>query len=130
MGFQQAVATCFGKYADFTGRARRSEYWYFVLFNIAGQFVTGLLDAFLFGSNGLGLINGMFGLAVLLPALAVGVRRLHDIGRSGWWLLISFVPLVGVILLIVWFCRQGDPGPNRFGPDPMLAPGFAATNPV
>ena len=118
MGFQDAVRTCFGKYVDFQGRARRSEYWWFFLFNILMQFATGLVDAVLFGADRVGGVNVLYSLAVFLPGVAVGVRRLHDIGRSGWWLLVSLVPLVGFIVLIVWLARPGDAGPNRFGADP------------
>lgn len=118
MGFQEAVGTCLQKYAVFEGRARRSEYWWFFLFNIIMQLVTGMIDALLFGEDGFGLVNGLYTLAVLLPGIAVGVRRLHDTDRSGWWLLISFIPVVGFIVLIIWFTRPGTRGANRFGPDP------------
>jgi uncharacterized membrane protein YhaH (DUF805 family) len=119
MGFQQAIGICLSKYAVFEGRARRSEYWWFFLFNILMQMATGLLDAAVFGRESIGLFNGIYSLAVFLPGLGVGVRRLHDTGRSGWWLLISLVPLVGFILLVVWLARPGDAGPNRFGADPL-----------
>jgi uncharacterized membrane protein YhaH (DUF805 family) len=124
MGFQEAVATCLRRYAVFEGRARRSEYWWFFLFNVLMQAATGLVDAALFGQDSVGLVNALYGLAVLLPGLAVAVRRLHDVNRSGWWLLISLIPVLGILLLIVWFCRRGDAGPNRFGTDPLPAPGF------
>ena len=101
MGFQEAVATCFRNYAVFEGRARRSEYWWFFLFNVLMQGATGLMDAALFGDDSVGLVNGLYSLAVLLPGLAVAVRRLHDVDRSGWWLLISFIPVIGIVLLIV-----------------------------
>jgi uncharacterized membrane protein YhaH (DUF805 family) len=112
MDFQTAVKTCFSKYADFTGRARRPELWWFVLFNLVVSGVLNLLDG---DSN---ILSGIYSLAVLLPSLAVGARRLHDIGRSGWWLLISLVPIVGVIVLIWWYIQPGEPGTNRFGPPP------------
>lgn len=123
MGFQEAVATCFRRYAQFDGRSARPEYWWFFLFNLLMQGATGLVDAALFGRDSLGLINGLYSLAVLLPGIAVGVRRLHDTDRSGWWLLISFIPVIGIIMLIIWFCRPGDAGANRFGAPPArLAP--------
>jgi len=122
MGFQQAIAVCFSKYAVFEGRACRSEYWWFFLFNLPMHGATGLLDVAIFGGESGGLLNGLYSLAVLLPGLGVGVRRLHDTNHSGWWLLISLVPLVGFILLIVWLARPGDAGPNRFGPDPIANP--------
>lgn len=118
MTFQEAVAACFRKYAVFEGRARRSEYWWFFLFSILMQGATGLIDAAVLGSDDIGLVNGLYNLAVFLPSLAVSVRRLHDIERSGWWLLVSLVPVVGVILLIVWFTQPGRGGANRYGPDP------------
>ena len=124
MTFQQAIATCLTKYADFQGRACRSEYWYFLLFNLLMNMATGLLDAGIFGS-GVGLLNGLYSLAILIPGIAAGVRRLHDIDRSGWWLLIGFVPLVGTIILVIWLVRRGDAAPNRYGADPLPAGSFA-----
>ena len=119
MGFQQAIAVCFSKYAEFGGRARRSEYWWFFVFNLLMQGATAILDVAIFGGASGGVLNGLYSLGVLLPGLGVGVRRLHDTNHSGWWLLISLVPLVGFILLIIWLTRPGDAGPNRFGADPM-----------
>lgn len=110
MNFTDAIATCFRKYVDFRGRAPRSEYWYWMLFT----FVAGA--ALQLVSQGLA---GAFALATLLPGLAVGARRLHDIDRSAWWLLIAFIPVIGVIVLIVFACTRGTDGPNRFGPDPL-----------
>ena len=112
MNFTQAVTTCFQKYVDFNGRARRSEYWYWSLF-------TGLISAILsliLGSES--FIVTIFSLATLLPGLAVSVRRLHDIGKSGWWLLIALIPLVGAILLLIWDCKDSDPGTNVYGSNP------------
>jgi uncharacterized membrane protein YhaH (DUF805 family) len=110
------------QYADFNGRARRTEYWMFALFSIAISIVLGLLDlmlglTFIEGSTS-GWLGLIYGLAVLLPSLGVGVRRLHDTGRSGWWLLIGLVPLVGAIVLIVFLATAGNPGSNAYGPDP------------
>lgn len=118
MGFQDAVRACLTKYADFTGRSARSEFWYFFLFNFVVQFVLSLLGNMI---SIFGILSGLVALALLLPGLAVSVRRLHDIDRSGWWLLIGFVPLVGAILLIVWDCTAGTPGDNRFGRNPLAA---------
>jgi uncharacterized membrane protein YhaH (DUF805 family) len=105
-------------YAGFSGRARRMEYWMFALFS-------GIIVLIL---DGLGLvlkvstyIGGVYGLLVLIPSLAVGVRRLHDIGRSGWWLLIGLIPVIGWIILIVFAVKEGDPGDNAYGPNPKLA---------
>ena len=111
MGFGEAVKTCFGKYVDFSGRASRSEYWWFYLFYIIVAVIAGLIDGLL-ETQFVGLIVV---LAMLLPILAVGVRRLHDIDRSGWWLLIGFVPVIGGIVLLVFACLPSK-DPNRFGP--------------
>jgi uncharacterized membrane protein YhaH (DUF805 family) len=109
------------KYADFSGRAPRAEYWWFYLLVIIGYVVTSILDSIL----GLGQMVGpygvimcLFALAMLVPSIAAGVRRLHDTDRSGWWLLIGLVPLVGAIVLIVFFVTQGTNGPNQYGEDP------------
>ena len=119
MSFQDAVRTCVTrKYADFSGRARRSEYWWFFLFNVLVGAVASVLDAIIgtrYGSTG--LIEILVQLALLVPGIAVGVRRLHDTGRSGWWLLIALVPIVGVIVLIV-FMVQDSQGENQYGPSP------------
>ena len=109
------------KYAVFSGRSRRMEYWYFVLFNIIVAIVLGAIDALL-GTRGsyagAGLLSGIYGLAVLIPSLAVTVRRLHDIDRSGWWILINLIPLIGTIVLLVFAVSEGTPGTNRYGPNP------------
>jgi uncharacterized membrane protein YhaH (DUF805 family) len=109
------------KYAVFSGRSRRMEYWYFVLFNIIVSIVLGAIDGLLgtLGSGtGVGLLSGLYGLAILIPSLAVTVRRLHDIDRSGWWILIALVPLIGTIVLLVFALLEGTPGTNRYGPNP------------
>ncbi len=110
------------KYATFSGRAQRSEYWYFVLFNVIISLVAGAIDAMIGEAN---IISTIYMLAVLIPSLAVTVRRLHDTDRSGWWTLISLVPLVGFIVLIVFCAQDSDAGTNRFGPNPKAA-GLAA----
>jgi uncharacterized membrane protein YhaH (DUF805 family) len=117
------------QYADFNGRARRTEYWMFVLFNTIALIPLILLDnmlglAFVTGSYGpLGLI---YILATLLPALGVGVRRLHDTGRPGLWMLLLLVPFVGPIVLLVFFAMEGVRGPNAYGPDPKAPVGGPA----
>jgi uncharacterized membrane protein YhaH (DUF805 family) len=109
------------KYAVFSGRSRRKEYWYFVLFVAIISIVLNIIDS-LFGTyhreSGAGLLSIIFSLAVLIPSIAVSVRRLHDIDRTGWWVLISLVPLIGWIVLLVFHVQDGTPDPNRFGPDP------------
>ncbi len=109
------------KYAVFDGRAGRPEYWYFVLFNIIASIAFAILDN-VFGTfskdSGIGVLGGIYSLAVLLPSIGVGIRRLHDIGRSGWWLLIGAIPIVGWIILIIWAATESDSGGNQYGPGP------------
>jgi uncharacterized membrane protein YhaH (DUF805 family) len=122
MSFQDAIRVCLQrKYADFNGRARRSEFWFFVLFSAIVSAVGGVLDA-IFGLRsgsygGTGPIQGVFQLALLVPSLAVGARRLHDIGRSGWWQLIGLVPVAGWIVLLIFFVQDSRPA-NQHGPSP------------
>jgi uncharacterized membrane protein YhaH (DUF805 family) len=114
MGFGEAIATCFNRYATFSGRARRAEYWYWILFGVLVGIAASILDALIVGS-GSEIISILSSLGLLLPNLAVTVRRLHDIDRSGWWLLILPLPVVGAIVLFVFMCLRGTLGPNRFG---------------
>ena len=111
------------KYAVFGGRSRRKEYWYFVLFSLIVSLVLSAVDALLgtFGSSNVGLLGGIYGLAVLIPSIAVSVRRLHDIDRTGWWVLIGLVPVIGTIVLLVFAVLDGTPGENRFGPNPKAS---------
>ncbi len=112
------------KYAVFWGRARRKEYWYFALFNILIAIVLGIIDGVTgtFSPEvGIGLLGGLYSLAVLIPGFAVAVRRLHDTGKSGWWLLILLVPLVGPIVFLVFTVQDSQPGENQYGPNPKLA---------
>ncbi len=102
------------RYADFEGRARRKEYWFFTLFNIIVSLVLMAIDAI----TGLGVLYLVYVLAVLVPSLAVGARRLHDTGRSGWWQLIALIPAIGALVLIVFFVLDSDPGDNAHGPNP------------
>ncbi|NND08827.1 MAG: DUF805 domain-containing protein [Saprospiraceae bacterium] len=102
------------KYAIFEGRSRRSEYWYFVLFNILAGIAAGIVDEFF----GFPVIGTIVSLALFIPGLAVGVRRLHDIGKSGWNLLFILIPLVGLIILLVWLCKDSEAGSNKYGPNP------------
>ena len=103
------------KYAVFTGRARRKEYWMFVLFYLIIAFVLAIIDAVI-GTGA--LLYGLYALALLIPNIAVAVRRLHDTGRSGWFLLIGLIPLIGAIVLIVFFVQDSQPGDNQYGPNP------------
>jgi uncharacterized membrane protein YhaH (DUF805 family) len=121
MDFMTAVRTCLSKYVDFSGRARRSEYWFFALFTFLVSVVTSILDSIIgtdYGNGSGGLLNTVASLAFLLPGLAVGARRLHDTGKSGWWLLLALIPIIGWIALIVFFVQDSKPGDNQYGPNP------------
>jgi uncharacterized membrane protein YhaH (DUF805 family) len=119
MNFGQAIASVLGKYATFSGRAPRSEYWYFVLFSILVSGAASILDLVLFPRwTDISPLSSLLSLALFLPSLAVGIRRLHDVDRSGWWTLLVFT-VIGVFVLLYWACIRGTPGPNRFGPDPL-----------
>jgi uncharacterized membrane protein YhaH (DUF805 family) len=132
MTFTEAVKSCLSKYVTFSGRAARSEFWFFWLFSFLVLIVSTILDGIL--GTGFTMINPATGLeqsvgygyvyiiaalALLLPSLAAAVRRLHDTNRSGWWLLIALIPLIGAILLLVWYCTKGTPGDNQYGSDPL-----------
>jgi uncharacterized membrane protein YhaH (DUF805 family) len=113
MSFQDAVKICLSKYVDFKGRARRSEYWWFFLFNVIVSIVAGIID----GVIGSTVIGFLAALALLLPNIAVGIRRLHDTSRVGWWILIGIIPIVGWIILIVFYAQDSHPD-NQYGPSP------------
>jgi uncharacterized membrane protein YhaH (DUF805 family) len=114
MGMGEAVSSVLSKYATFSGRARRSEYWWFYLAYVLAYVVAAIIDALL----GVMVLEVVIVLAVLIPSLAVTVRRLHDVGRSAWWLLIALIPLAGPIVLLVFSCEDSQAGPNRWGPSP------------
>lgn len=105
-------------YANFNGRARRKEYWMFTLFNFIVGLVLSILDMAIFGTN---ILAGLYSLFILIPSIAVTIRRLHDTDRSGWWILLAFVPLIGGIVLLVFMCLSSTPD-NRFGPNPKNMP--------
>ncbi len=111
------------KYAVFGGRARRKEYWYFVLFNFIIGFVLGLIEGLASIAPGINysVLSLIYALAVLLPGLGVGVRRLHDTGRSGWWLFISLIPFIGAIILLILMATDSQEGTNQYGPSPKIA---------
>jgi len=103
-------------YTNFTGRARRAEFWWYFLANLIITIVLNIIDAGLGWGGGFGgILSGIYGLAVLLPGIAVGIRRLHDADKSGWWLLLVFIPIVGIIVLIVFWATDGTRGANQYG---------------
>ena len=121
MNFGQAIKSEFGNYVTFSGRAARSEFWYWTLFVVLVTMAAGILDrdsSTLRSSTTTGVFGPLVSLIFFLPGLAVSVRRLHDLDRTGWWLLLVLT-IIGVILLIIWDCIKGTTEPNRFGPDPL-----------
>jgi uncharacterized membrane protein YhaH (DUF805 family) len=119
MSFVEAISAGFSNYVNFSGRAIRSEYWFWLLFTILLTIAASVVDLAIVSAVGFSMLSTIASLATFLPSLAVAVRRLHDRDQSGWWILIALIPLVGAIILIVWFCQRGTVGPNRFGPDPL-----------
>ncbi|MBP1851348.1 DUF805 domain-containing protein [Rhizobium halophytocola] len=116
MEFQHAVRRAFSKYVTFTGRAMRSEFWWFALFVVLVNAVAEIIDRMIFG---FGLLGAIAALVLFLPQLTVAVRRLHDTGRSGWWLLIALIPLIGWIVLLYFYIQPSDHGDNRYGLQPV-----------
>ena len=119
--FMEAVQSCFSKYATFSGRARRSEYWWYTLFIVIVQIVLGIVGNIIFGAPetaSVNILQSIFSLATFCPSLAVFWRRMHDIDKSGAWFFLSFVPCVGGIILLVFACQDSHPGENRFGMSP------------
>ena len=120
------VTEALKKYAVFSGRSRRKEYWSFILFTVLISIALSIIDS-LTGtyniSSGIGLLGGIFGLAMLIPSIAVSVRRLHDIDRTGWWVLLPLVPLIGWIVLLVFHVQDSTPGTNGYGSNPKFATG-------
>lgn len=106
---------CLRLYFNFSGRARRKEYWMFTLFNFLISFVISLVETLLYGNT---IIMYIYSIALLLPGLAVCIRRLHDVGKSGWMYLICLIPVVGAIWLLILFCTDSQPGTNEYGPNP------------
>jgi uncharacterized membrane protein YhaH (DUF805 family) len=117
MGFGTAISTGFTKYFNFSDRACRSEYWYWTLFTVIVGGVAAIIDAKLDTE----LVSGLVNLAILVPSLAIAVRRLHDLDEPGWWILLGLIPIIGGIALLIWFVLKGTDGSNRFGPDPLAA---------
>ena len=119
MGFFESVGSVFSKYFEFSGRALRSEYWYFMLFSILFGIVVGILDVVFFSSfMGEGPLSLILTLAFLFPSITVAARRLHDSGRSGWWQLLAFT-IIGIPVVLYWYIKQGDQSENKFGMPPI-----------
>lgn len=121
MQMMDAVRRVLSNYATFSGRASRPEYWWWVLAVVLGSLVFRLIDGAIFGGAEVDgapvqVFSALFGIAILLPMLAVGARRLHDTNRSAWWLLLNLLPLIGALVLLLFYVRRGTEGPNRFGP--------------
>ncbi|MEU1205795.1 DUF805 domain-containing protein [Nocardia sp. NPDC005825] len=123
MGFGAAIKSVLSNYATFRGRARRSEFWWFalffllIIFGVAGVNIA-LADPDGGGTSVLATVHGLVVLALIVPSLAVRVRRLHDAEFSGWWILIAFIPFIGMLTLLVLSLIDGTHGPNKYGPDP------------
>ena len=117
MNMGQAISSGFKRYVDFQGRSARSEYWWWTLFVFLVNIFATIIDSGT--SMDLGIASIIATLVLLLPGIGMSIRRLHDVDRSGWWLFIFFVPIVGLILLLVWACSKGTTGPNRFGADQL-----------
>jgi len=125
VGFGEAIRRAIRSYATFSGRATRAENWWWLLFIVLSGIVLGVVDNLtdtkgMFGDSG--LLGQLFEIAVLVPSLALGARRLHDINKTGWWLLLLFVLVIGWIVLIIWAIKRGDEGPNKYGPNPPRKP--------
>ena len=121
MNFQDAIKSGFKNYVNFNGRAARAEFWYWMLFCVIAGIVTVVLDGVAFPDSDYSPLNSLFNLGTLLPSLAIGARRLHDIDRTGWWQLIGLT-VIGLIVLIYWWVQPSQEGTNRFGgPAPTTA---------
>ena len=116
MNFQTSIKTCFNKYAVFSGRASRSEFWFFVLFGLLGGVISAIIDTMILGYSVEvnGPINLIFSVALILPSIAVTTRRLHDINKSGWWQLL-WLTVIGGIVVIVWNATEGEKKKNKHG---------------
>lgn len=120
MDFMTAVKTCFAKYVDYKGRALRSEFWWWTLFTFVTSLILGAIDSAIFSTSWeeTGILDGIFSLATFLPTIFVTTRRLHDVGRSGWWQLIAFT-IIGIFVLLYWLIIEGEQGDNAYGPHPL-----------
>jgi uncharacterized membrane protein YhaH (DUF805 family) len=134
VSFMESIRTCLSKYVTFSGRAQRSEFWWWILAIFGANWILAFLDSALFGtvttygapgqvgfdaSTSTPVFSGIFGLLTFLPSISVAVRRLHDTNRSGWWWWIILIPLIGWVILVVWYATRGTEGANDFGADPL-----------
>jgi uncharacterized membrane protein YhaH (DUF805 family) len=117
MGFGQAIASGFSNYVNFSGRACRSEFWFWRLFYVLATVGVLIIE----GIVRVNALVGLLELGLFLPTLAISIRRLHDLDRSGWWYLLVLIPIVGWIILLIWYCTKGTDGPNRFGAGPACS---------
>lgn len=124
MTFGEAVRSGFDHYVKFDGRASRPAFWWWVLFVILVSIAANIIDL----AIGAPVFSALVGLGLLLPGLSVSIRRLHDTNRTGWWILIYLIPLIGLIVLLVFYLQQGDPGENRYGPPPVTETATATTS--
>lgn len=124
MTFGEAVRSGFDHYVKFDGRASRPAFWWWVLFVILVSIAANIIDL----AIGTPVFTALVGLGLLLPGLSVSIRRLHDTNRTGWWILIYLIPLIGLIVLLVFYLQQGDPGENRYGPPPVTGTATAPTS--
>ena len=121
MNFGQAIKSGFSHYVTFSGRAARSEYWYWTLFVVLLTIAAQIIDHAIFDEpESTGLVQPLVSLVLFLPGLAVAARRLHDLDRTAWWLLIVLT-VIGILLLLYWDCLKGTSGPNQYGPDPLAS---------
>ena len=118
MGFGQAISSGFSNYINFSGRACRSEFWFWRLFYLLAAIGLGVIEGVRIHA-----LVGLLELGMFLPSLAMALRRLHDLDRRGWWYFLVLVPIIGWIILLIWYCTRGTVGPNRFGPDPLQGAG-------
>ena len=118
--FTDAVKSCFNQFANFSGRARRQEYWYFVIFNMVVEAVLTTLGRIIFGADSAmaTALSGLYSLVVFIPSLAVTWRRLHDVDKSGAYYLFMLIPFIGWIIVLIQLCKDSQPGENRFGVSP------------
>jgi len=124
MDFQSAVRSGFSRCFDFKTRSSRSEYWFWVLFTFIASIILSFIDIIALGAGDFGTLSSLFSLVTIIPSLAVGVRRLHDIDKTGWFILLGFIPIIGWLILIYWFCIAGDEEDNAYGANPLKLSSF------